>query len=188
MNLFNVGGIDTSLKGCGVCLLNSQGGHRTRSYSTDSQGKLVSQRFERYELIAGQIVEDLREAEAIAIEGYVTQGKFVNYVMFEIGAVVRQAVKRLGVPIIEINPSTLKSAVACNGRAKKPEMLRSVFDRWGVTFDDHNESDAYCCARVALSVVKDDWQDSTMRSVCKNQIKQFRAHQATVQQEEKLLF
>jgi crossover junction endodeoxyribonuclease RuvC len=52
-----------------------------------------------------------------------------------------------------IAPGTLKKFVTGSGRAKKDLMLLKVYKKWGVEFEDHNLSDAYGLARMALEGV-----------------------------------
>lgn len=49
-----------------------------------------------------------------------------------------------------IAPGTLKKFVTGTGRGKKNLMLKEVFKKWGADFDEDNECDAYCLARMAL--------------------------------------
>ncbi len=49
-----------------------------------------------------------------------------------------------------IAPGTLKKFVTGKGTGKKELMLKEVYKRWGADFDDNNECDAYCLARMAL--------------------------------------
>jgi len=51
-----------------------------------------------------------------------------------------------------IAPGTLKKFVTGKGTGKKELMLKEVYKRWGADFDDNNECDAYCLARMALEL------------------------------------
>lgn len=49
------------------------------------------------------------------------------------------------IPVLTVNPSTLKKAATGNGRAKKPEMRAAAARRWSIVeVADDNHADALC--------------------------------------------
>jgi crossover junction endodeoxyribonuclease RuvC len=49
----------------------------------------------------------------------------------------------------DVSPSKLKMFASGKGQSKKNLMLKEVYKRWGIDFDDDNLCDAYCLARLA---------------------------------------
>jgi crossover junction endodeoxyribonuclease RuvC len=50
---------------------------------------------------------------------------------------------------LRVPPTTLKKFATGRGNAKKPEVMLSVFKKWGVEILDDNLADAYVLARIA---------------------------------------
>jgi len=53
------------------------------------------------------------------------------------------------IPYIVVSPTTLKKFVTGKGNVKKNLMLKEVYKKWGVDFNDDNLCDAYSLARFA---------------------------------------
>ena len=88
---------------------------------------------------------------SVCIEGpsYASQGAYV----LQMGALhfmIRIMLKRKGVPFKVVAPGTLKKFVTGDGRSKKDVMLKEVYKRWNVDYNDDNLADAYSLARLAL--------------------------------------
>ena len=62
---------------------------------------------------------------------------------------VRTRFTALQIAFKMITPGTLKKFVTGKGTGKKELMLKEVYKKWGEDFDDNNECDAYCLARMA---------------------------------------
>lgn len=84
----------------------------------------------------------------VAIEGYAFGSFSGRERLGEWGGVLRLMLFRIGLPFVEIPPSTLKKYVTGKGNSKKNQMLLSVFKKWGITCEDDNQSDAYGLAQL----------------------------------------
>ncbi len=87
----------------------------------------------------------------VAIEGYKTMGKFVNYVQNELGATARLGVMEARAPFIEVSPTTVKKFATGSGKGDKSQVRLGVFKRWAFEHDSDNVVDAYVLARIALA-------------------------------------
>ena len=99
-------------------------------------------------------IPKIMNLQSVYLEGpaYQATGK----VILQMGAlhyITRLFLFRNGLNYKIIAPGTLKKFVTGTGRAKKDLMLLKVYKKWGVEFDDHNLSDAYGLARMALEGV-----------------------------------
>ena len=53
--------------------------------------------------------------------------------------------------VIEVSPQTLKKFITGRGNVQKDMILKEVFKKWGVDFDDDNLADSYGLARMNWS-------------------------------------
>ncbi len=78
-----------------------------------------------------------------------TQGVDTIITQCFIGFVLRQVLRELGIPYIEIPPTTLKKYI---GASKKEEVMMKVLARWGYESRSNDQADAYVLARIGLHV------------------------------------
>jgi len=94
----------------------------------------------------------LQEAsELVVIEGYSfgSKGRSV-FDIAELGGCVRFLLYRLGIPFVDVPPSTLKKYATGKGNSPKDAMIAAAIRRFGFPGCDNNEADAYllwCMAR-----------------------------------------
>lgn len=65
-----------------------------------------------------------------------------------------------GFNYVDVPPKSLKKFATGTGLADKKMVISSVRDRWGVSFKDHNQSDAYVLSRIGnILVGYDDYNN-----------------------------
>jgi len=94
-----------------------------------------------------------RGAGLVVIEGYSfgSKGRAV-FDIAELGGCVRFLLYRLGMPFVDVPPSTLKKYATGKGNSPKDAMIAAAIRRFGFAGCDNNEADAYllwCLARHA---------------------------------------
>ena len=98
----------------------------------------------------------------VVFEGYGHPHQNVSsfVTLVEYGAIVRSTCFRLGVPFIEVPPTSLKAFVG-SGSAKKDQMRLEVYKTWGIEHPSNDAIDAYALAQIGRAVL--GWVDMTKR-------------------------
>jgi Holliday junction resolvasome RuvABC endonuclease subunit len=109
---------------------------------------------ERMDHIIRQVQSLASGADLVVREGYSfgSQGRSV-FDIGELGGAVRLLLYRLGIPLVEIPPSSLKKFATGKGNSNKDAMISAAIRRFGFGGSDNNEADAYilwCMAMHAL--------------------------------------
>jgi len=143
-------GIDLSLTGTGVVVLNDQAEIMEKKLVRTTPATSIEQRLL---FILGEIdfVKNIVSRAGVYIEdlSFGSRGQ----AMFQLAGLhylVRTFFYRSAVSFNVISPSALKKFVTGKGNAKKDLMLLKTFKKWGVEFSDDNLCDAYCLARKLL--------------------------------------
>lgn len=98
---------------------------------------------ERLAFIAEWVERAGGKAEVAAIEGYAYAARATHaHSLGEAGGVVRLALHRLGVPVVEIAPALIKVYAAGKGNASKELVLVEAVKRLGYEGANNNEADA----------------------------------------------
>lgn len=109
---------------------------------------------ERIDHIVRRVQELAGGCDVVVIEGYSygSQGRSV-FDIGELGGCVRFLLHRLGIPVVDVPPATLKKYATGRGNATKIDMVVAARERFGlVGTTDDNRCDAYllwCLARHA---------------------------------------
>lgn len=108
----------------------------------------------RLDAIARNVQELCRQtaAELCVLEGYSFASQYKAAPMGELGGCVRFLLYRLGIPFVDVPPSTLKKYATGKGNSPKDAMIAAAIRRFGFPGCDNNEADAYllwCLARHA---------------------------------------
>lgn len=146
-------GIDPSLTGTGVVLLNFDGVMVERSLIKTTNKLRIDDRLCN---IVGDVFKVIRSSPkdtlVVAIEGLAFGAK--GHSMLELAGlhyVLRHRMYIAGHSVDHIvPPMTLKKWVCGKGNAKKEQMLLQAYKKFGVEFTDNNLCDAYCLARYAM--------------------------------------
>lgn len=94
-----------------------------------------------------RIVERNRP-ELLVFEGYGYANKHTLVPLVEIGTAFRMTARLLGVPYIEVPPTSLKKVITGSGNASKDHVILEVYKRWGYEAKTNNIADAYGLAII----------------------------------------
>jgi crossover junction endodeoxyribonuclease RuvC len=88
--------------------------------------------------------------DLVAVEGYSFGSQGRQHATGELGGLVRWALWRKRVPVVEIPPKSLKTYAAGNGNANKERMLAEAIRRLGYQGASNDEADALWLRAMAL--------------------------------------
>lgn len=96
-----------------------------------------------------EIVRYPPRPELVVLEGYSmgSPGRLSLIRLGEIGGVIRCRLFELGIPYVEVSPSSLKRFATGKGNAKKPEMIARALELSGLEMND-DEADAWHLRRI----------------------------------------
>ena len=108
---------------------------------------------QRIDHIVRQVQRLAHNVDLVVIEGYSfgSQGRSV-FDIAELGGCMRFLLYRLGIPFVDVPPSTLKKYATGKGNSNKDAMIAAAIRHFGFAGCDNNEADAYllwCIARHA---------------------------------------
>ena len=145
-------GLDPSINATGLVVID-ENANIIEQKLFSVKAEIFEESLVKYEKEIGFIPNILR-LQSVYLEGPAYQAS--GQVILQMGALhfmTRLFLFKNHVNYKIIAPGTLKKFVTGTGRAKKDLMLLKVYKKWGVEFDDHNLSDAYGLARMALEGV-----------------------------------
>ena len=150
-------GLDLSLTGTGIVLVNEKGDiQKQQLIKTNAPKNPCSvATVKRVAEIRSEVLYTLnRECiHLIAVEGFSfgSKGRSLFEIAF-LGYAVREGLYQQDFDFIEPTPGQLKKFVSGKGNAPKNVVMLEVFKRWGVEFADDNLADAYVLAQMARSL------------------------------------
>lgn len=151
-------GIDPSLTGTAVCIGNQHGDHKVLRFGSESRGRKVADRTDRFEDLVNRVMQPIENAAAmehlacICIEGYAhNKNPRVTIELAEYGGILRfhliEHCRNIWQPV----PSQLKKFTSGHGGGKGKTMVISAICRdYGVQFRTDDEYDAFGLYRMAL--------------------------------------
>ena len=148
-------GVDPSINATGLVILDEKANIvEQRLFSVKAD--LFEESLLKYEKEI-EFIPNIVKLKAVHIEGpsYQSQGQSI----LQMGAIhflLRLFLFKKNINYKVIAPGTLKKFVAGKGNAKKDLMLLKTYKKWGVEFDDHNLSDSYGLARMAMEEYNDE--------------------------------
>jgi Holliday junction resolvasome RuvABC endonuclease subunit len=87
-------------------------------------------------------------ADLCLMEGYAFAAHGQAFGLGECGGIIKRVVHLAGKRLLVVAPGTLKKYVTGNGAAKKNTMLLNCYKKFGTSFEEDDECDAYCLARL----------------------------------------
>jgi Holliday junction resolvasome RuvABC endonuclease subunit len=146
-------GLDLSLTGCGIVVLDEAGVpvfQRVSGYSLKRTSS-VREKVERLVDIAIDVISAAKDNDvsAVGIEGHAFASvRGTQYDLGELHGVVKtQLWLALQLEPVVIAPMSARKMVFGSGKMKKREVMAELSKR-GLSFTDHNEGDAYVIAEA----------------------------------------
>jgi crossover junction endodeoxyribonuclease RuvC len=100
---------------------------------------------------------------AVVIEGYSFGSKFSRaHSLGELGGVVKVALHRLGLPIVEVPPKCRAKFATGNGNANKDDVLNALKEQFPNRFHagyGNDECDAWVLEQMAYAKLNESWYD-----------------------------
>lgn len=149
-------GIDPSLRGLAMAMQGPEVALQLERWSSDVADPTVHMRCQRYRVLMRELLGKVHvyRPGLVVIEGYAfsRHGAGGND-LIEFGGILREHVTRQCARVLELQPSQLKLFATGDGRADKRSIARELQQRYGRTFDSHDEADAFVCMQVGLCLV-----------------------------------
>lgn len=146
-------GLDLSLTGSGVVVLDSKGDVEfAETIKTNQSGE------QRLVTIKDRIITIVSDCqpEMICIENYamgIRAGQ--SFSIGELGGVIKVGLYQQGHAFTLVTPTRLKKYITGKGVAEKDMILLSVYKNFGYEAKDNNVADAYGLAHIARSLHKE---------------------------------
>lgn len=163
-----VAGIDQSVNGTGVCILDDKGDvqHLERIVPPPSSKDAHRLQYIRNALLA--ILAKYPAVGLAAMEGYSYNSTNKKFLLGEVGAVVKLVIIDKNITLMEVAPKQLKKFVTGSGSADKNAVSTSIFFKWHVDIQQNDLADAYGLAQVALTSLTQNTNNRAELEVLKN--------------------
>ncbi len=152
---FIVGGIDPSLTGTGVIILNDNSDVINSKLIKSKPTQGTVEELERITGICRRATELVDGCDLVVMEGlaFMAHNTTALVQLSALNYFIRDVVHSRGVPFVIVAPSTLKKFITGKGNAKKDSMYLEVYKRYGQSFTDDNLCDAYGLAQIGLALL-----------------------------------
>jgi Holliday junction resolvasome RuvABC endonuclease subunit len=149
-------GVDPSYSGFGMCFYFPDGKYSTFHASFPPDKSTGVDRLVDIESwltgVLGTVGEHIRH---VCLEGYAYGRKNGREEAGELGAVVKLALRQLGVPVgypTIVSPPEVKKYATGSGKAEKSDIKLAVYRKWGAEFRNDNEADSFVLAKMAAAI------------------------------------
>lgn len=161
-------GIDPSLSGTAVCLMN--GDHQQLMHRFSSKPAMgVHERMERFTGLVDSVLSTIEKAKPklVVIEGYSFASKGAMQLdRIEYGGILRYELDARGYNIVEVPPTQLKKFCCGKGNGDKTGVIAALTKRYGAEFRTNDEYDAMGLALIGLCLTGlSDPQTSAQKDV-----------------------
>ena len=147
-------GLDMSLTGTGFCLIRDG---KISVETIKTTPKTCENDLARLIYIVDEVMKRIpADVAMIGIEDFFTpqnamqMGSAIKLAM--LGALIRVALYKAGLPFYVVAPSQIKKYVIGSGAAQKSLVIREVFKKYGLDVKDDNQADACVLAHIANDV------------------------------------
>jgi Holliday junction resolvasome RuvABC endonuclease subunit len=153
INAYTVVGIDQSLTGTGLAIIHNDKtimAPEAPRFSTTKIKPTVRgvHRLMYIEEVVNRWIPP--SADLCVMEGYAFAAHGQAFGLGECGGTIKRCVHLKDKRLIVVAPGTLKKYVTGSGAAKKNVMLLHAFKKFGTSFEEDDECDAYCLARLGM--------------------------------------
>lgn len=156
-------GIDSSLTGCGLCLLDEDLKTERKSENKISTTTLKNnlKGVERILYIEREVEKWAKGCDLVVLEGYAFDRKFKGELLAELVGVIKRRLYLMGIPVIVVPTQKVKKILT--GRGAKPKefaeldtkkwTIQETYKNYGIDFKDRdNECDAFGLAKIGLAI------------------------------------
>ena len=109
---------------------------------------------------------------AVFVEDYAFAAKGQVFNIAELSGIIKFRLWSDAYPFLRIPPTSLKKFTTATGTAPKELMMKEVYKRYGVDFNDNNVADAYALARMGYAITQQvnvpAYQKDAIKNVWKN--------------------
>lgn len=153
-----IAGIDQSLNSTGIAIIDAETGLLLHSETIAlNKNKKTPRLFgaPRLIYIRNRVMELLKQHQVdfVVLEGYSFGSRGASiFDLGEVGGALRVLVHDLGLPFEIVPPKTLKKYIAENGNADKETMLKSIEEKYKLSFASSDEADAFGLALMAKEI------------------------------------
>lgn len=163
-------GIDQSLTGFGLTILDHEGGYETYVFKSSPKLRMVDRLMEIEGWLYGELLPLEHLIENVAIESPVKMSHFALLSGQLFGIVCRTlrhslVLKENGAHPLQVSPSQLKKYITGKGRAEKNQILLHTYKRWGVEFANDNAADSFGLAKIAAGEAKNKAQEEVLKAL-----------------------
>jgi len=149
-------GIDASLSNTGIIVLDENDNIREqvtiKTVKSDEDAKrLCDFYFEFHDFVFRYFIDNGMVLYAIEDYSYMVKNSKSLISLGEQGGLIRLILYMSGYKVRKYSPSALKKFITGKGNANKDLILKEVYKKYGVDFDDHNLADAYVIAKLRLT-------------------------------------
>ncbi len=149
MKVTTVAGIDPALDVSGVVIYRPET-REYRAHTVTGEGKGPA----RQVGIRNRVVELIKPANLVAIEGYFFSEKYGNASeLGELHGVLRCGLYEAGKKFVVVQPLWLKQYATGQTKATKDEIRLAVYKRWGIEEKTHDQVEAFVLAKIAASMI-----------------------------------
>lgn len=138
-------GLDLSLTSTGYCVLHN------KEIGIKGTIKPKNRGMKRLTYILEEIstITPFGSLDLVVIEGYSFGSRAGQaFSIGELGGFIKQWIYSTGTKTIIVPPQTLKKFVAGKGGFKKNMMMMKAFKKYGLEFNNDDECDAFCLAKM----------------------------------------
>jgi len=144
-------GVDPSLTATGFVVLDEKGNLQEK--------KIIKSKLKDVERLI-ELSDELRDSlqtyrgkiSGVCIEGYSFGSRLGQaFSIGELCGIFKICLTKFPVLYKIIAPTRLKKFVTGKGNSKKELLLKEVYKKWGIDFNDNNLADAYGLARISWS-------------------------------------
>lgn len=140
-------GIDLALGHSGVVVVQAE---KKLVYQEVIKPKATG--IERLYIIKSAILNIMEKfrPNIVVLEGYAFNKPFRAHQMGEIGGIIRLLSYVSCIPLLVIPPKKAKVFACGSGKAGKEEVIKGVYQNWGIEFSESDLADAYVLALMGL--------------------------------------
>jgi len=151
-------GMDLSLTATGIVKIKNGKIIDRRLIKSKPTGKKPIDELMRLLQIADNSVfsEKVNDPDIVAVEGLAFMARNTTALcqLAGLNYLIRERLYTLDIPFIIVAPSSLKKFITGKGNSAKDVILMEIYKRYGETFTDDNEADAFGLAKIGEAILK----------------------------------